>query len=277
MEPTDDEKPLIDTATPNQARIYDFLLGGKDNFAADRDAAKALLDPERGDPGLRTLARENRDFIVKTARWAASMLCISQHIDLGCGLPAVPSVEAEVRAVEPDARIVYVDNDPVVLSHVSALQAKKGVAVVRADLTDPEKVLACPALLEVIDMRKPVCVILGAVLHYLDSDKARRVVSGYAARLAAGSAVIISCAWFKDKGLAERLAGLYTPGDLHNHDAATVASWFDAADLRLMRGRVADVRSWPLLAKEPERAALVLGGIGIKDEPQPIRVHRFPS
>ena len=109
----------MDTSKPNIARVYDYWLGGKDNYAADRDVADRMLEH---DPGLRDRVRDNREFVAGVARLAAER-GIAQFIDLGAGLPTRPSVHEAARAVHPGARVAYVDNDPVVVSHARALLA----------------------------------------------------------------------------------------------------------------------------------------------------------
>jgi len=129
-------------------------------------------------PPLPALARENRAFVIKAAGWAARQR-IGQFIDLGAGLPVYPSVCQAARAVLPAARVAYVDIDPVVLSHAAALLATgDGVAAVDADLRDPAAVLGHQDLRAVIDRGRPVCVILGAVLHFLGPQAARAVTAG---------------------------------------------------------------------------------------------------
>ena len=138
----------FDSATPNMARVYDYWLGGKDHYAADRAEAERLLAIY---PPLRDLVRENRAFVIQAVSWAARQ-GIGQFIDLGAGLPASPAVHQAARAVLPAARVAYVDIDPVVLSHARALLATSdGVAAVAADLRDPAAVLADPELRAVID------------------------------------------------------------------------------------------------------------------------------
>ena len=169
--------PGFDASTPNMARVYDCWLGGKDNYAADRAEARRLL---RIYPPLRAMARENRAFLARAVTWAAEQ-GISQFLDLGAGLPAGQNTHQAARAVNPAAAVAYVDTDPVVLAHARALLATSdGVTAVAADLRDPAAVLADPGLRAVIDLARPVAVLLGAVLHFLDADAARQVTAGYA-------------------------------------------------------------------------------------------------
>ena len=258
---------LIDTSRPHITRVYDYWLGGKDNFAADREAGEQLLDPAQGGhPGLRKLAQQNRRFVIKAVRWAAAVKNIGQFIDLGCGLPATPSVHDSARSAEPGARVVYVDKDPLVLCHVAAIQAKgEGLAAVKADVTEPGRVLEVIAGLGIIDMTEPLCLVFGGTLSAMDAATARATVAGYAETLAEGSAVIISCASFADEGIAARIAEVLG-GEWRSHPAADVASFFEAGGVRVMRGRVADVRCWPMM-REEEPTAAVIGGVGIKGTP----------
>ena len=193
----------LDTTVPNMARIYSYWLGGKDHFAADRAEAMRLVELY---PPLPALVRENRAFLIEAVGWAARQ-GIGQFIDLGAGLPAAPSVHQAARAVRPAARVAYVDIDPVVLAHAVALLATDdGVTAVGADLRAPAAVLGHPDLRAVIDPTTAICVILGAVLHFLDPDAACAVTAGYVSLLAPGSCLVLSCARFEDEELAKQLA-----------------------------------------------------------------------
>ena len=249
----------FDPATPNMARVYDQLLGGKDAFPADRAEAGRLLEIY---PPLRDMARENRAFVAEVATWAAGQ-GISQFIDLGAGLPASPSVHRAARTVIPTARVAYVDIDAVVLSHARALLATgDGVTAVAADLCDPQAVFASQELRKVIDPARPVCVILGAVLHFLDADAARAVTVGYARLMAPGSCLVISVACFDDEDLAKQLAEEYTAAEWHNHTPADVASFF--AGLEMAGPGVGEAHTWRPWQPEPvfrRRDGHVLAGV----------------
>ncbi len=148
------------------------------------------------------MVRENRAFVAQSVTRAAGQR-IRQFTDLGAGLPTVQNTHEVVRAVNPAARVAYVDVDPVVLSHARALLAiDEGVTAVSADLCDPAAVLAHPDLRAVIDPARPAGIILGAVLHFLDADAARTVTSGYARLMAPGSCLVISVARYDDEALA---------------------------------------------------------------------------
>ena len=150
----------IDVTRPSVARVYDYWLGGKDNFASDRAMGGRMAEVN---PALPQLVRHNREFICAAAARAAAA-GISQFLDLGSGLPAHPAVHEAVRQVIPDARVCYVDIDPAAAVHGAALLARgEGLAAVRADLTEAETVLADPRVSAVIDMSEPVAVILEVV------------------------------------------------------------------------------------------------------------------
>jgi len=249
----------FDPATPNMARVYDHLLGGKDAFPADRAEAGRLLAIY---PPLRDMAHENRAFVAEATAWAAGQ-GIGQFIDLGAGLPVSPSVHQAARAVIPTARVAYVDIDVVVLSHARALLATgDGVTAVAADLRDPQAVFTNPELREVIDPARPVCVILGAVLHFLDAGAARAVTAGYTRLMVPGSCLVISVAYFDDQALAKQLAAEYTAADWHNHPATDVASFFAGLDLE--GPGVGEAHTWRPWQSEPvfrRRDGHVLAGV----------------
>ena len=192
------------------------------------------------------------------------MLDTAQFLDLGCGLPSRPAVHDAARAGYEDARVVYLDKDPVVVSHAAALMAGPGLAAVQSDAADPVTALLDAEGTGLIDLTRPACLILGCTLSAMAADVARNAVAGYAEALVPGSCIIISCASYADPARGERMAELYSAaGPWHDHDREAVESFFAAGDLRLVRGKVGDVRCWPLTADHDEGAA-VLGGIGVR-------------
>ena len=248
----------FDPATPDTARIYSRLLGGKDHFPPDRAEADVLLEIY---PPLADMVKENRAFIAEAVTWAASQY-VGQFIDLGAGLPTAPSVDHVARLTRPGARVAYVDADPMVLSHARALLASRGVAVVNADLRDPAAVLADPELRAVIDPAGPVCVVLAAVLLFLDAGSARQVTAGYSALVAPGSCLVISCATYDDDELAKRLAAEYTAGSFVNHSREDVASFFAGLDMVGPGvGEAATWRPWDAVPVFRHREGHVLAGI----------------
>ena len=180
----------VDVTRPSIARIYDYLLFGKDNFAADRAAAEKLMQ-SRLDP--RRLALANRAFLRRAVRFLARQ-GVSQFLDLGSGLPTSPSVHEVAREVTPDARVAYVDHDPIVAAHNDALLATgDGIVTVRADVRDPEAVLSHDALTGCIDFGLPVAVLLLSVLHFISADEdAPGIVDRFRKSMAPGSYLVVS-------------------------------------------------------------------------------------
>jgi hypothetical protein len=258
-----DENPPegIDATRPSIARVYDYWLGGKDNFASDRDMGGRMAEVN---PSLPQLVRHNREFIcVAVARAAAAG--ISQFLDLGSGLPAHPAVHEAVREVIPDARVCYVDIDPVAVLHGKELLARgAGLAAVQADLTEPETVLADPQVRAVIDMSKPVGVIMAAVLHFLPADSAAAVCAGYMSRAAPGSWLIVSTGHYEDRELAGRLQQAATHIRFWNHDAADLASML--AGLEPVGRGVCEARRWIAgTGGEPRgKPVYALAGVAVK-------------
>jgi S-adenosyl methyltransferase len=180
----------VDVTRPSIARIYDYLLNGKDNFAADRAAAQKLME-SRLDP--RQLSWANRGFLRRAVRFMAEH-GISQYLDLGSGLPTSPSVHEVARDVIPGARVVYVDHDPIVVVHNDALLATRdGVITIRADVRDPDAVLGHDAVNRCIDFGQPVAVLLLSVLHFISgAEDAPGIIARFRERLAPGSYLAIS-------------------------------------------------------------------------------------
>ena len=182
--------PGVDPTTPSTARIYDYMLGGTNNFQADREAlAKTVLSPTE----LHDIAWANRGFHQRSAKWIAER-GIRQFIDIGSGLPTVGNTHEVVRQVAGDARVVYVDIDPMVAAHSSALLAGDGgTAVITADLRDPDAVLGHPELRALIDFSEPAALLMTAVLHFVaDGSDPWGLVARYMRALVPGSYLAIS-------------------------------------------------------------------------------------
>jgi hypothetical protein len=185
--------PEIDTSKPHSARIYDYLLGGKDNFAADRETAQKALAAW---PAIRTAARENRAFLGRAVRYLAEEAGVAQFLDIGSGLPGVGNVHEVAQQVNPAARVVYVDNDPIVLTHGRALLVGKpqGKSVyIDADMREPGKILDHPLTRDTLDFTKPVALMLISVLPFItDDDQVRQIVGPLVDALPPGSYVAAS-------------------------------------------------------------------------------------
>ncbi len=179
----------VDATVPNLARMYDYWLGGKDNFAADRAAAGGLA---AAIPQLPLLARENRRFVGRAVRFCARA-GVTQFLDIGSGLPTVENVHQVAGELTDGARVVYVDNDPVVISHARALLATEQTRAVHGDLTRPAEVLAAVEATGLIDLGRPVAVLLAGVLHHVpDEADPAGCVAAFRAAVAPGSHLVIS-------------------------------------------------------------------------------------
>lgn len=265
----------FDPSKPNPARIYDYLLGGKENFAADRAAAEQLT---RALPDAARFARANRDFMVAAVRHVASR-GIGQFVDIGAGLPTSPNVHECARAAVPRARVTYVDNDPVVVTHARALLATDDlVSVISADAREYEPVLSALELGQTIDLSAPVCVLFVSMLHFMGDSEADALVAAFRERMAPGSYLVISagCADAGDHGPGdEDIQSAYGDGTvLSGRTRGEIEAYF--GDLELVPPGIVPVTEWP--AEVPDgpapwlsrqgppgpAKALMLAGIGRK-------------
>ena len=179
---------LVDFSTPHTARVYDYWLGGKDNFAVDREAGDRIL---RAVPRQRRHVRANRDFLVRAVRHLVGEAGIRQIVDVGSGLPTSPNAHEVAHEIAPDTTVVYVDNDPLVLAHARALlpaSAPDRVAIVDGDLRRPATIVDQLRSLPAVDLDTPIAVLLLAVLMYLDdAQRPHDLVAELVAALPAGS------------------------------------------------------------------------------------------
>ena len=167
MTETEQAAPGVDTTTPSPARLYDYYLGGTHNFAADREAAEKLKAEA---PDLIDAMWANRGFHGRAAVWLARQ-GIRQFVDIGSGLPTQNNTHEAVHRVAPEARVAYVDNDPMVAAHAEALLAGNGTtAVIAADLRDPAALLGDPGLRALIDFAEPAGVLMTAVMQFVADD-----------------------------------------------------------------------------------------------------------
>jgi S-adenosyl methyltransferase len=189
------EHPPIDLRIdrPHPARVYDYLLGGKDNYAADRAAAAEGL---KANPNSRIPPRENRAFLRRAVRYLAREAGISQFLDIGTGIPTSPNVHEVAQNVAPSARVVYVDNDPIVLAHARALLTSGPAgktAYIDSDLRDVDRILKSPDLHATLDLDQPVALLLIAIMHFIpDSDGPYEIAARLLAALPSGSYLALS-------------------------------------------------------------------------------------
>ncbi|HEY1620767.1 MAG TPA: SAM-dependent methyltransferase [Streptosporangiaceae bacterium] len=251
---------------PNVARVYDALIGGKDHYAADREAARAL---ETAVPGAAQAARDNRAFLGRAVRFLAARYSVSQFLDIGTGLPTREHVHQAARKVIPGARVVYADSDPVVVAHARALLAgQPGIAAVTGDVRSPRDLLADPAVREVLDFSRPVAALLIAVLHFVTDDEdpwaAVRCITDH---LAPGSFLVISHVTGDEIPAraveqAERIyAGAQAPGTARSR--VEVTRFFDGT--QLTGTGVTDVATWHAARRATAgKPALFWAGVGRK-------------
>jgi hypothetical protein len=180
----------VDLDRPSVARVYDYLLGGSHNVAIDREFADKLTV---ANPDVPIVAQENRAFLRRAVRFAAQS-GIRQFLDLGSGIPTAGNVHEVAQEADPDARVVYVDNDPVAVDHAREILADSPhVKMISADLRQPAEVLANRTLRATLDLNQPVAVLLVAVLHFVpDAEHPENIVAGYLAAAAQGSYLVIS-------------------------------------------------------------------------------------
>ncbi|MEV0639557.1 SAM-dependent methyltransferase [Streptomyces sp. NPDC050619] len=201
----------IDTSKPHPARMYDYFLGGKDNYEVDREAAEQFIKVA---PEVRVGVRANRRFMHRAVRHLVAEGGIRQILDVGTGLPTEPNVHQIAHAIAPETRIAYVDNDPIVSAHSMALMDDTDTSVVLADLRDPRAVLDHPDVREVIDFDRPVALLLVAIMHFVsDAEDPYGIVATLRDALPTGSYLVLS----------------HATGDLHEDRREDAASVYNKA------------------------------------------------
>ena len=244
----------FDPTKPNAARIYDYLLGGKDNFAADREAAAELV---RALPDAGLVAQANRTFLAAAVRYVARR-GIGQFVDIGAGLPTQPNVHECAREAVPDARVAYVDNDAVVVAHARALMATDHhVTVISKDLLDYEALLSGPELGGFVDLSKPVCVLFVSMLHFLPTAEADAAVAAFRERMAPGSYLVISAGVWNERSapVRDQIQSAYGEDNpLTGRTAGEFAACF--GDFELEPPGIVAVTDWPADTPHPERPLL---------------------
>ena len=253
--------PDIDITKPSPARMYDYALGGKDNFEVDRKAVEQVAQVL---PDFRHLAKLNRMFLVNAVRIMAEA-GVKQFIDIGTGIPTSPNVHEMAREVHPDARVVYVDNDPIVMAHNRALRATvDGVITVQHDARQPDAIIADPKVRELIDFQQPVGMLFVAVLHFVRRDLAADVVARFRSAVPAGSYLAISaaCTEGMDPQVVAKTEAVYqnAAAQIVFRTAAQVEQLFEG--LEVLEPGIADVSRWRV--DEQTAEIHVYAGIGRK-------------
>ncbi|MEU0409077.1 SAM-dependent methyltransferase [Streptomyces griseorubiginosus] len=262
----------IDTSRPHSARMYDYYLGGKDHFDVDTRAAETVAATY---PGIFTCAREIRSFMHRATRVLAREYGVRQWLDIGTGIPTEPNLHQVAQSVAPEARVVYADNDPLVLKYAERLMRNTPegrTAYVQGDFTDPEAILDSPELAKTLDLNRPVALSLNAILHFVPDDwDPYGTVSRLLDALPSGSALAVShCTGDFAPALWEKLVGIYAAAGTRAQvrSKQEVARFFNGLDLLdpgislTHRWRPDDPRG---TAAEPTDAEVsAWAGVGIK-------------
>ncbi|WP_158566899.1 SAM-dependent methyltransferase [Actinomadura craniellae] len=266
------ELPGFDPTVPSEARVTDSFTGGKDNFAADRELAKLALEIA---PELPMVFQESRKFADRAARFLVDA-GVRQFIDVGCGMPTPDSLHHVLRPVAPDAKVAYVDHDPVVVAHGRALIDITGpVRFVQADARDPDRMLDHPDLTRIIDLNAPVAILLQSLLTVIpEDDVATAVVRRFIDRLPSGHGYLLVTHAVRDirPEVTAELAQLYQEqGTVKGEHKENVRSWKEVEHfldgLRLVPPGVVPLPDWRPDPGEPTidtSAFWVVGGIGQK-------------
>jgi len=256
----------IDTTVAHSARVHDYWLGGKDNFAADRAAGDAVLGAY---PGIVMSVRANRAFLARTVRFLAAEAGVRQFLDIGTGIPASNNTHQVAQSVAPDCRVVYVDYDPVVLSHARALLTSSTpgtIDYIDADLRDPQNILRHAA--RTLDFQKPVAVMLIAIMHLIvDADDPYGLAGQLMDAVPAGSYLALSqvASDIQAEQMAEaakRYNRLARETQRHRNQTE-VARFFDG--LELVPPGLVPVQQWrPASELEARARSAMWGGVARK-------------
>jgi S-adenosyl methyltransferase len=263
---TAEDRPLIDTTGAHPARRYNYLLGGKDHFQADRDSAD---DIEKVYPNVKTAAVENRRFMHYIVHRLATEAGVSQFIDIGVALPVAPNVHEIAQRIIPSARILYVDNDPLVMTHARALltSTPEGVtAYAESDLCDPEQILDAARTL--LDFARPIAVLLLAVLHFIPDDRhPERAVAALMDAMPSGSYLVLTHGTGDFMSTTQNAAFGAMPRNTHGNFAGRPRREIERffKNLDMVSPGLIPTSDWPSAApgRRPEECA-AYAGIAVK-------------
>src|ERR1700743_2305380 len=262
------EPPKIDTSVPHVARVYDYWLGGKDHFAADRETGDEAI---RAYPDMRSSVRANREFLRRTVWYLTEEAGIRQFLDVGTGLPSANNTHEVAQAAAPESRVVYVDNDPIVLAHARALltsDPRGATGYLDADARDTGRILTAAS--ELLDFSEPVAVMLIAILQLItDDDDPYQLVAELTAAIPSGSFLVITHVAGDMGGMtpgameAARRLSVPPPQPVHRRGEAQVPSLFDG--VALVEPGVLPIQQWkPESDEEGVARAALWGGVGQK-------------
>lgn len=256
----------IDTTRPSIARIYDYALGGKDNFAVDREAAEKLFAV--GGPSG---AKENRAFLIRAVRFLAAEAGVRQFLDIGTGLPTQNNVHQVAHGIAPEAHVVYVDYDPVVLAHARALlSGVDNATVVQGDARRPEEILAHPEVRAEIDLELPVAVLMAGLLHVIsDEDDPTGIIATFRRAMAPGSYLALSHITSEGHSADEVSrfvqAFEHSPQPMVPRSHEQIQRFF--GDLELLDPGLVQAAAWrPDTTKDAPRSGWLLAGVARKSQ-----------
>jgi O-methyltransferase involved in polyketide biosynthesis len=258
-------RPVVDDGAAHPARVYDYLIGGKDNYAADRALAEEMTAKL---PDLPTMVRANRDFLLRAVRHLAVERGVTQFLDIGSGIPTPVNVHQVAQRADPSARVVYVDSDPMVLAHARALMVgtpQGRTAFVAGDVRDPAAILADPKVAETLDRERPIALLLVSVLMYFPDDVAYGIVRTLLDGLPSGSHLTISHPTIDFDPAGARAAEAGAGGGIvyHNRTRAEVERFFDG--LGLVEPGIVPMLEWrPGIAHPRPRSVYYWVGMGRK-------------
>jgi SAM-dependent methyltransferase len=256
----------IDISVPSVARIYDYYLGGSHNFEVDRQAARKAMEFM---PGLPKIMQANRAFMRRAVRFAVEQ-DITQFLDIGSGIPTFGNVHEVARSARPDARVVYVDHDPVAVAHSQVvLEGEENADVVAADLRKPQDILESPQVRQLIDLKRPVALLLVAILHFVeDADDPYAAVAELCEALAPGSLLVVSHASYegiplpqeRSEGAVDVYRDIRNPLIMRSRDE--IARFFEGYDM-VEPGLVSPAKWRPDTAPEDEDPYSFSGFAGV--------------
>jgi SAM-dependent methyltransferase len=264
------QAPLeLNTNVPQSARVYDYWLGGKDNFPADQAVAEAIAEQV---PTIRTQVREQRAFLRRTVQYLAGEAGIRQFLDIGTGIPSAGNVHNVAQELAPESRVLYVDNDPIVLAHARALRPgtpQGRVSYIQADLREPHAILGDPAVAKTLDLSQPVGLVLIGIMHHLrDQDDPRGIVATLVDALASGSYLVLSQTTPDfDPEAMRGLAAVSEQGGIPNVPRTLAETEPFFAGLELVEPGLVPILAWrpdPGLPKRDPHSVYVYGGVARK-------------
>jgi hypothetical protein len=257
----------VDLTRPSISRVYDYVLGGKDNFQIDRNAAQALMNAV---PETPLIARDNRDFLRRAVSYLVADAGIRQLVDIGSGLPTVKNVHEIAQEIAPGTKVVYVDIDPVVLTHGRVLLAdNNNTTIITADAREPDAIFDDPGMIGYLDQSQPFAVLVAGLLHHLsDAERPDRIAAAIRARLSPGSYLVVSS--FNDDGgkRAQELEQAFLHGGLGTgrfRPLEDQVGYFDG--LEMVEPGFVQANDWrpdALTRQDSPVSTLYVGGVGRK-------------